>query len=150
MWVRMWRNCYWKGQPVVLKGDFDLTYAVIGKAMEVHREVGPGLQEPFYHQILSEKLNAGELWHRFKPGGVLAHRGTRADEFEADLLFDGRLVIEAKVLRPLSRALAHGFSARFFGPNRRLTPANALRLIKSTGPRGEWGEPRRWDDSSSP
>ena len=30
--------------------------------------------------------------------GVLTHRGTRADEFEADLLFDGRLVIEAKVL----------------------------------------------------
>jgi GxxExxY protein len=82
----------------MLKGDSDLSYAVIGKAMEVHRELGPGLQEPLYHQFLSERLNAAELPHHFKLGGVLIHRGVRADEFEADLLFDGRLVAEVKVL----------------------------------------------------
>jgi GxxExxY protein len=82
----------------MLKGDSELTYAVIGKAMEVHREVGPGLQEPFYHRILSDKLKAVELWHQFKPAGILTHRGLRTDEFEADVLFDGQLVIEAKVL----------------------------------------------------
>lgn len=82
----------------MLRGDSELSYAVIGKAMEVHRELGPGLQEPFYHQLLSERLIAAGLSHHFKLGGVLMHRGVRADEFEADLLFGGRLVAEAKVL----------------------------------------------------
>lgn len=82
----------------MLRGDTQLTYAVIGKAMEVHNELGPGLQEWFYHEILSEKLRAAEVPHRSKCGGRLIHRGVQADEFEADLLFDERLVVEAKVL----------------------------------------------------
>jgi GxxExxY protein len=81
----------------MLKGDSGLTYAVIGCAMETHSEVGPGLPEQFYHTTLADKLNASELWHRFKPSGRLMHRGIRADEFEADILFDARLVIEVKV-----------------------------------------------------
>ena len=74
------------------------SYVVIGKAMEAHRELGPGLDEIFYHELLSAKLKAAGIPHRFKPKGQLIHRGLVADEFEADLIVGDELVLELKVL----------------------------------------------------
>jgi GxxExxY protein len=75
------------------------TYAVIGKAMQVHRELGPGVEEVFYHDLLSQRLKEANIKHESRPRGRLAHRGILADIFEADLLFPGRLVAELKSLR---------------------------------------------------
>ena len=75
------------------------THAVIGKAMEVHRELGPGLDEVFYHRLLSEKLASAGIEHALKPRRELMHRGLVADTFEPDLVFPGRLISELKVLR---------------------------------------------------
>lgn len=74
------------------------SYAVIGKAMEVHRELGPGLDEAFYHELLAAKLVAAGIPHNNKPRSQLMHRGILADEFEADLIIGNELVAELKVL----------------------------------------------------
>ena len=78
--------------------DDPLSYAVIGLAMEAHRELGPGLNEAFYHTLLTRKLSAKGIPHLVKPRGKLVHHGMVADEFEADLILDGRLAAELKVL----------------------------------------------------
>jgi GxxExxY protein len=39
----------------------DLTEAIIGAAIEVHRTIGPGLQESAYVQCLCHELNARKL-----------------------------------------------------------------------------------------
>jgi len=75
------------------------SYVVIGKAMEVHRELGPGVDELFYHELLSERLNAVGIEHLFRPREQLIHRGMVADLFEPDLVFPGKLVAELKCLR---------------------------------------------------
>src|SRR6266540_4378944 len=75
-----------------------LSYAAIGKAMEVHRELGPGLDERFYHELLSRKLTASGLEHLSRPRRELMHRGLLADVFEADLVFEHRLIAELKCL----------------------------------------------------
>jgi len=75
------------------------THAVIGRAMEVHRALGPGLDEIFYHRLLSEKLAAAGIEHLLKPRRELLHRGLVADLFEPDMVFPGRLIAELKVLR---------------------------------------------------
>lgn len=67
--------------------------------MECHRELGPGLDEAFYHELLCEKLKTAGIPHQFKPKGRLIHRGIIADEFEADVLVSDELVLELKVLR---------------------------------------------------
>ncbi len=75
------------------------SFAVIGKAMEVHRELGPGVDEIFYHELLSERLRTAGLEHLCRPRGRLLHRGVVADIFEADLIFPGSLAAELKCLR---------------------------------------------------
>ena len=85
-------------QPESAQKD-PFTHAVIGKAMEVHRELGPGLDEVFYHRLLSAKLAAAGIEHALKPRRDLVHRGMLADSFEPDLVFPGRLITELKVLR---------------------------------------------------
>jgi GxxExxY protein len=76
----------------------DLSYETIGKAMEVHRQLGPGLDELFYHELLAHRLQAAGIHHEYKPRGKLVHKGIVADEFEADLLVGDKLVLELKVL----------------------------------------------------
>lgn len=75
-----------------------LTYAVIGAGMRVHSELGPGLDESFYHKRLSSLLTAGEVAHQSKARGELFHRGHRADVFECDLLVEAGAIAELKVL----------------------------------------------------
>ncbi len=74
------------------------SYAVIGHAMAVHREIGPGIDEWFYHRALADRLEAAGIEHQFKPRRSLEHRGGVADVFEPDLVLPGKLVTELKVL----------------------------------------------------
>lgn len=74
------------------------TYAVIGCAMEVHRELGPGVDERFYHALLPQKLVAKGVAHISRAREQLIHRGAVADTFEADLLFPGTAAAELKCL----------------------------------------------------
>jgi GxxExxY protein len=66
--------------------------------MEVHRDLGPGLDESFYHALLSRKLLAAGLPHLSKPRRSLSHRGMTADVFESDLVFPEQLIAEFKCL----------------------------------------------------
>ncbi len=65
-----------------MKEDGDgLSYRAIGMAMECHRELGPGLSELFYHELLRQKLKAAGIRHQFKPRGQLFHREILVDQF---------------------------------------------------------------------
>jgi GxxExxY protein len=79
-------------------GHEKLSYAVIGKAMEVHRELGPGVDEIFYHRIMSERLQQAGIEHLSKPRRELVHRGVAVDVFEPDLVFPDQLIAELKWL----------------------------------------------------
>jgi len=84
----------------MMKTESDpFSYAIIGKAMETHRELGPGLDEHFYHDLLSLRLAEAGITHGSRVRESLVHRGQVADIFEADLLFPPKLVAELKCLR---------------------------------------------------
>ena len=75
-----------------------LTYRIIGEAMHVHTELGPGLDEVFYHGLLAKRLATAGLDTQARVHGTLRHRGRTADEFECDLLVNREVVAELKVL----------------------------------------------------
>ncbi len=75
------------------------THEIIGLAMETHRALGPGLVEEFYHQDLVARLVKSGIEHLSKPRRDLMYRGFVADTFEADLVFEQKLIPELKALR---------------------------------------------------
>jgi len=81
----------------------DLTGEVIGAAIEVHKQLGPGLLESAYEECLCRELELrGKLYERQKPL-PLVYKGLKLDcGYRIDLLVEGGLVIEIKSVDALA------------------------------------------------
>src|SRR5690606_16073250 len=92
-------------QRVMMDGDEareGLTYAVIGAAMEVHRELGPGLLESIYQECFECELKRHALSFEGQYRVPLTYKGTALDsELVIDLLFPGKLIVELKAVDSL-------------------------------------------------
>ena len=79
-----------------------ITEAVIGAAIAVHRELGPGLLESAYEACLVyELIERGMAVERQKEVPVV-YRGVRLDcGYRIDLLVEGEVVVELKVVEKL-------------------------------------------------
>lgn len=78
-----------------------LARAVIGKAIDVHRELGPGYSEGVYEEALAQELfKAGIGFERQKPF-VVNYKGSVVGEGRIDFLVGGKLVVELKAAERL-------------------------------------------------
>jgi len=76
-----------------------LTQLVIGAAIEVHREIGPGLLESIYQNCMIRELQLRRAEFIPKAKVPLAYKGEPLDtELEMDLYFPNRLVVELKAV----------------------------------------------------
>jgi len=77
----------------------ELSKAVIGCAIEVHRALGPGLLESIYEICLCHELNLRVIpFERQKPIPV-AYKGVKLDcGYRADVIVDRRLLVEIKAI----------------------------------------------------
>ena len=75
----------------------ELTRVVIGAAIKIHRRLGPGVLESSYEACLAYELTAlGLRVERQKPVPLI-YEGVKLDcGFRADLVVEGRLVVELK------------------------------------------------------
>src|SRR5581483_7285537 len=74
----------------------NLSERIIGCAIEVHRELGPGLLETAYESALSIELGIAGLPARRQVGVPLYYKGRLLSEFRLDLIVDDRIVLEVK------------------------------------------------------
>src|SRR5580658_8288431 len=75
----------------------DLTHRVIGCAIEVHRELGPGLVESLYGACLCDELaDAGLPFARQRQLPVVYKNRTLSGHFQLDIIVDDALVLEIK------------------------------------------------------
>jgi len=76
---------------------------IVDAAMDVHRELGPGLLESAYELALCRELNLRKLsFERQKPMPV-SYKGVSLDcGYRIDLLVEGQIVIELKVVEELA------------------------------------------------
>jgi GxxExxY protein len=81
----------------------ELTEIVIGCAIEVHRSLGPGLLESTYEMCLCRELSLRNiLFERQKPIPVI-YKGVKLDcGYRADLIIDGRILVEIKSIEQAS------------------------------------------------
>jgi GxxExxY protein len=82
----------------------ELSHRVIGAALRVHEEIGPGMLESAYEACLMfELLDQGMQVERQKPMPIY-YRGHRLDcGFRIDLLVNDELIVEVKALEHLQR-----------------------------------------------
>jgi GxxExxY protein len=80
----------------------ELSYRVIGAAMAVHRELGPGLDEPDYEPALSAELAAAAIRHVCQQPVPVVYKNVRLEAgYRIDVLVEGSLVIELKSVETL-------------------------------------------------
>ena len=76
----------------------DLTEKIIGAAIEVHRELGPGLLESVYEEALCFELGLqGIAFERQVPADIV-YKGHVIKGQRLDLLVENKVVVEIKAL----------------------------------------------------
>ena len=77
--------------------DNDTTYQIIGAAMEVHKQLGPGLLESAYEECLAHELQLRNLRFERQKGVPVVYKEVKLEcGYRMDLLVEGKVVVELK------------------------------------------------------
>jgi GxxExxY protein len=79
-----------------------LTEAIIGAAMEVHRQVGPGLLESVYEECMCEELRLRGMAFRCQVELPVVYKGRETGgKYRIDLIVGNEVVVELKSVERL-------------------------------------------------
>lgn len=80
----------------------DLSYKIIGSAMEVYKTLGPGLLESAYEKALVHELNLAGIPVQSQVGVEMSYKGVNIGEgLRLDLLIDNQIIVELKSVEEL-------------------------------------------------
>jgi GxxExxY protein len=80
----------------------DLTYEIIGSAIEVHKIIGRGLLESVYHQCLKEELLHRKINFLTEMKVPVVYKGKSLDiDFRCDLFVEQTVVVELKSVQEI-------------------------------------------------
>ncbi|MGM0582380.1 MAG: GxxExxY protein [Bacteroidota bacterium] len=78
----------------------ELTYNINGAAIEVHKELGPGLLESIYHQCLIHELKKRNINFQTERLIEVSYKGLNLDtNLRCDLLIENSICIELKAVK---------------------------------------------------
>jgi GxxExxY protein len=82
----------------------ELTEAIIGAAIDVHRVLGPGLLESAYQMCLAREFEIRQIvFEKEKPQPVY-YKGVELDcGYRLDFLVEGKVVVEVKAVETVHR-----------------------------------------------
>ena len=84
------------------KGFDDLSYAVIGAAIEVHRHLGPGLLESTYQQCLARELSLNHIDFKMEYPLPVEYKGIQLDcGYRIDMFIENVIILELKSVERL-------------------------------------------------
>ena len=112
----------------------DLTYEVIGCAIEVHKTIGKGLLESFYHQCLKEELNHRKIKFSSEMKIPLIYKNKELEiDFRCDLFIENCLVVELKsvtLLNPIFEAQLQTYMNLLKAPKGIIINFNCFNIFK--------------------
>jgi len=77
----------------------DLTFKVIGAAISVHKELGPGLLESVYHKCLKHEFDLQKIRYLSELKVNVHYKGKELDtELRCDFLVENSIVVELKAV----------------------------------------------------
>ena len=79
-----------------------LTERIIGFAIEIHRQLGPGLLESAYEECLSFELQQAGMAFQRQASVPVVYKSVRLDcAYRLDLMIENRLIVEIKSVERL-------------------------------------------------
>ena len=82
----------------------EISTIIVGCCLKIHRSLGPGLFEKVYENILDYELtSAGLCVEKQKPIPLIWNEIKMDQGFRADLIVEGKVLVEVKSLEHLSR-----------------------------------------------
>ena len=80
----------------------DIAYSILGAAIEVHKELGPGLLEGIYEKCLAHLLRKKGMEVKTQQKVPLVFQGLQLDcDLRFDLLVESEIIIEIKAVDAL-------------------------------------------------
>ena len=80
----------------------ELSHKIIGAAIEVHRELGPGLLESAYEECLCHELSASGLSFERQKRLPVVYKGIALDcNYRLDVVVESLVVIELKAVEAI-------------------------------------------------
>lgn len=92
----------------------ELSYTIVGAAMEVHRVLGPGFLEAVYESALAHEFALRGLPFKRQAALPVRYKEALVGEYLADFIVDNQVVIELKAVaqfHPAHEAQAHHYLA---------------------------------------
>ncbi len=84
--------------------DADLTEAIIGAAIEVHKALGPGLLESAYEECLCRELSLCGLKFRRQVELPVEYKGVKLDcGYRVDIIVSEKVIVELKSVERIER-----------------------------------------------
>lgn len=80
----------------------ELSFAVIGAAMEVHKILGPGFLESVYQLALEKELGLRGIPFHHQVELPVFYKGDLVGIYKADLIIDNKIIIEIKGMSRLN------------------------------------------------
>ena len=81
-----------------------LTYEIIGAALEVHKELGPGFLEAVYQEALEIEFEHRELSYEREPALRIAFRDRVLKKgYRVDFLVENSVMVETKAISALGK-----------------------------------------------
>ena len=75
-----------------------ITEKIIGCAIEVHRNLGPGLLESIYESALCYELNEKDVICKKQVNIPIIYKGLSLGEYRIDLLVENEIIVELKAV----------------------------------------------------
>jgi GxxExxY protein len=82
----------------------EITYIIIGAAMEVHKVLGNGFLEAVYQKALEHELRLRNIPFEAQVHLPVYYKGELVGDYIADFLIDGRIVVEIKAVSSMNDA----------------------------------------------
>jgi len=83
--------------------DNELTHTIIGAAIEVHRQLGPGLLESAYEECLARELTVRGLGYQRQKAVPVVYKEVKLEcGYRMDILVEDRIVLELKSVEALN------------------------------------------------
>lgn len=79
----------------------DLSWQIVGAAIEVHKHIGPGQLESIYQRAMMCELRRRDLSVRAQVPVPMFFKGDRVGDFYADLIVEDSVILELKAVERL-------------------------------------------------